>query len=1312
MSDSKIGICRLTGPKLVAVSFVLLSMTIVAAAFGAKPPVRPGRMIGPAVRMHAPAARAFVAPQATEKVGEDDPEEQFPGGAALKTDPEQQRLLLRAQQCVADGRLDLAAILWQRVLDEAGDTLMTSDGRTYTSLADTVEATLASLDPRTLQTYRITADGEAQAVLSKAGAEGEEDALGEVVRRYFVSSHGDDAAFRLGCLALDRYDFVGAARLFRKILERHPDPSMPRAEILVRLAIADARIADHKSAEASLQAAAEATGPRPSQETLALVSAELARTSVAATQAATTDWPMPFGSGNRNRHMAALPKEATSRTLTELWDQEFSALPEDQTVANPWSGAAVHIHLSGTVPVAQQAAAASRQELVSQWRQHSWRPATQLLFADSLVFVKSADELVAYSTSASGDQPVWRSVWKNRYELDAMSQMQVMMAANMGLQQTSTRPRSVTEVLLFGDRVHQSMSIADGVIYSLEGRRLTKEAQATPVNPRGVQWGVTPRRTRTNWLSAYDLRSGKAKWQRGASDEDKEGSQDVGFLAAPVPLSSNLLLAPVTDGGTIYLYALKASDGSTAWKTYLCDEPSGGCSPWSQVQIAVDGRDAYIACGTGVVFAVDAVSGGILWATRYERDGEPDQRMRQMYGQQVTPQLQLRGWEDDLVIPHGKALVVLASDSDRLFALDRRSGELLWDSPRNEADYCLGVKGRSLYVAGKNVVRRYDIPTGLMRAETEIGDSFGRGVLTEDAIYLPVRDSIVKLDLEKASELGQVGVSLTSDDPVGNLYSDGEKLWATGAGRVYAMTNLDHRLELLADQIAKGDYEAHFNRMRLYAKQNKHELVFADLRGAYESALKQLTPDAAAKRLFTEITDQRLAAEQPSAVLGLFAELFPPAEASSISKEMVARRSQILDSAIHSLRRNKALRSVDSILQAAPLFNEDYLLTAAAQAVASTATDKDRVSLMTAVGSDSPTSQLLAIPALARIAPAASIQPLSQLVKSPDDRVRLAAARAMLSVGDRSMLETLLSLLESENPRVRGLSHQTLRAATGESIAFASGSKKEERQKGLIAWKSWYVTKGQTAKLKLPLAETSPPLGRVLIALHGSSQVIELDAEQKERWRLRLAHPWGCQGLPNGHRLIASSTQNMVLEYDTEGKEIWRKDGLPSPPFSVQRLDNGNTLVACADVHQVLEISPDGSVQSQTIQGRPLFAQRLENGNTLVALQQGNRVVEMTPDQSIVWEARNLNGPCYAQRLESGNTLVVQASSGKLAELDSAGQVVWSSSVALANPTAAQRLPSGNTLVTDNQGLHEIDAEGKQIIWSQRQHNVTGLSSF
>ena len=39
--------------------------------------------------------------------------DQFANGASLKTDPELERLLKRAEQFAADGRYDLATVLWQ-----------------------------------------------------------------------------------------------------------------------------------------------------------------------------------------------------------------------------------------------------------------------------------------------------------------------------------------------------------------------------------------------------------------------------------------------------------------------------------------------------------------------------------------------------------------------------------------------------------------------------------------------------------------------------------------------------------------------------------------------------------------------------------------------------------------------------------------------------------------------------------------------------------------------------------------------------------------------------------------------------------------------------------------------------------------------------------------------------------------------------------------------------------------------------------------------------------------------------------------------
>src|SRR5262245_14687217 len=268
-----------------------LAAVLVLAAGPAQgqPKLLPARMAPPGV-----ATRPAAEPDPDKDPAAELAEKHFPGGAALKTDPEQQRLLRRAEQCVEDGRLDLAAVLWQKVLDEAGDTLMTRDGRTYTSLAEQVELTLAKLPPLALATYRTSADAEAQALLAAAGTTGEEEALAAVVRRYFLSSVGDDAAYKLACLALDRYDFVGASRLLNKILESHPDPSIPRSEILLRLAVASAHMGDRATAETSLTRLESTAGPRPKSEVVDLIVADVRSSASAAsgTAAAAKDWRM------------------------------------------------------------------------------------------------------------------------------------------------------------------------------------------------------------------------------------------------------------------------------------------------------------------------------------------------------------------------------------------------------------------------------------------------------------------------------------------------------------------------------------------------------------------------------------------------------------------------------------------------------------------------------------------------------------------------------------------------------------------------------------------------------------------------------------------------------------------------------------------------------------------------------------------------------------------------------------------------------------------------------------------------------------
>jgi outer membrane protein assembly factor BamB len=1253
--------------------------------------------------MMRPGVMPGVAPS-------DDPDNKFSDGPGLKTDPEAQQLLSRAEQFVQDERFDLAAVLWQKVLDDSGDSLVSVDGRLYISLRRQVEQRLAKLPKLALQTYRVTADGEAQAVLSAAGAEKEEDALAEVVRRFFLSSLGDDAAYKLGCLALDRYDFIGASRLFAKVLEEHPDPSMPRSELLIRLAVAAGRVGDRDGAKKFLADLEATEGPRPSRKLVSLVADDIAQ-GTSNSQLASTRLLMP-----------AIPAEATAKTLTELWSHEYPMLFQEQALnAVAYSAYGGHGRKLEKTQI-------SREQLIERWKQHGWTPAGKLLIANGQVYFKTNNELTSWSTSGDDDQPIWRSAWLNDFDVDDYSQQLAIMAMNMGVQPgggQEQRPRTPAEILLFGDRIQQDMSLAGDMIYSIEGRRMPRHgpADAAARQPKPFNWNATPRRTRVNWLAAYDARNGKAKWHRTADDEAKEGTEgSMGFMAAPVACG-NVLLAPVTDGGAMWLFGLSPTDGRTLWKTYLCDEPVGGCEAWSPVEVAVEGRDAYVLCGAGVVFAVDGTSGSIRWVARYDRDEKPlgSRAVRNPYG--AAGRLKdFDGWSQDTLIPFGRQLVVMASDSNLLFALDCRTGEFLWDSPRKkltgeEVTYCIGLKGRGLFVAGKSQVRRIDVVSGKIIWETDIDTSLGHGVLTDDALYVPVNDSVLKLDLEKGTELGQVGVRITSNDPVGNLYSDGEKLWVLSANRFYSLTHLEYRMNVLEKRIEEGDSAALLDRLRLLAKSEQWDDAMTDLGRAYRLISQHKDRDAAATDVLEVLDELKLALHRPTLVLTTLTELFAE-ETPHFKTETRAKLDMALSAALAAIPRQKASNVVGSILAAAPLFRQDSLVNNAARLVKAVAEEDDKELLQSAVTAGKEPASIIAAEAWAIVDPETARPALKPWLGSGDAQVKLLASRALLQTGDHAALEALIAMLDNSDLQVRIRSYQSLLAATGKNdLSFTAYASAEERSKQISAWKDWYAADGKTAKLTLPLPETGTQLGRTLVCSHSQNKVVELDSTGKEVGRRTIAQAWSALGLPNGNRLVAVTSQGRLVEYDDQWKETWVVDGLPAGIWSVDRAMDGNTLVAAADAAQVIEIKPNKEKKvfwRGDGNGRPVFVKRLENGNTLICLQNQNKVIEVDGTGKHVWEASNLVNPFSAQRLENGNTLVAAMginNNGSIVEVDSAGRQTKVMKQGLRQLYKAELLANGNLLYADSQGLHEIDGEGKNV-WSRREVGITGFSRF
>lgn len=752
-------------------------------------------------------------------------------GATLKTDPDLEASLETAERFRQDGNYRVAIQIWQAVLQRSGDTLYSPDGEIYFSLAQQVERVLAELPADALATYRVTADAEAKGILAAADDPHDPEALSHVVRYYFLSSLGDEAAFKLGCLYLDQYDFIGARRLFEKILTQYPDPSVDRGEVLIRLALCQSFLGQPKSAAAVLDEAESLVG---NTRLLATVRKSLGQLSAGPnTSAVDSRWENYLGDARRFGGMPAVPDDYFRGDLIASW--QFYNSPEDRYNATDSLGN-VLIGLAASDSAARRTVANRESALIKSWSRNQWRPAGNLLFDDGQLYYKAAADMTAWNidsiqqqieqekrSAAVNDFIAWRSVWRNGFEIDEATMLGQLMRRSWGGNNlrrdgssSSGVPESVPEIQFFADAIYQQISICHDVLYSIEGAAYDHQRKSETRRP--PQYNASIRRSRKNFLTAYDQSNGRLLWTLPRSNsstadvdlletesEDSPYLESGGFMAAPIPYG-NLILAPVNQGGAITIYALDPrQQGKTVWKSFLCDEPANGADPLAPIQMSIDGSDLFVCTGMGVLFVLDPSSGLVRFARRYERAGKPDEFHRRNF--HTGNRFRFDGWSCDMVIPYGRQMICFASDSDAISAYDRNSGNLIWRSEMNpvgyKVDYVLGVYDDILYAAGRETIIAYDLQGEgrMIWGAEQLFDgkqSKGRGVLTPKGIYIPVDRSIYHFPLPSSNpdganndvsemQITKVGVDLGTGAPVGNLYSDGNRIWVHGGNRVYAL---------------------------------------------------------------------------------------------------------------------------------------------------------------------------------------------------------------------------------------------------------------------------------------------------------------------------------------------------------------------------------------------------------------------------------------------------------------------------------------------------------------------------------------------
>jgi len=718
----------------------------------------------------------------------------------LKVVPEFDQILDKADQLAKDGRFDLASTLWQEVIDKSQGAVITRSAwnmkggdNTYVLFRPArreIERVLSGLSPEALRAYRLRADAEARILLAEVDEEpaNREAALAGVASRYFLSTLGDDCAIELAGIHLDRFEFLAASRLLEKALTLYPDSDTDLPRAWLQYAVASARAGNPAQVERAL---AEATTLGVSADLIDSVKEDSERNAgnlVLTGDNARDDrplWPQWLGGPARNRIMPdlAIPPEAWRHTygdaadanpLKPIWTWHFDDSEEAEVEPDMSDG-----------------------ELRSNWDSFGWQPTLQLRFAGDALFLKTQRRTMKLAQADAEIQ--WPSVASAFAPGQASRRVMAYGRRNGG--SSSAAPIKSDEVQLFGDHVQSDLTIQGDHVYTLDGPG-TSVAVATPMQDIQPQWRgfgrpgravqVDTNRARANRLTAYHRTSGKTLWFRWV-DQERQEKSGAGFMSAPVPYG-DLLLAPVANENHLWLYALSAKDGSTVWKSYLCEDNNTSPSRFSTVTLAVDGGEVYVSTGAGAVIALNTISGELRWAVAYTRSEEKHIRHTAF----MDPYHRLKGWSRDTIVLGEQQLVVMPSDYTAMVCLDRATGEHQWeakqtakenDEPRSAA-YSLGVTGGKLFVAGGNVLRRYGLDGGKFEWSVSPENSYGRGLLTKDLVFLP-QDKRVLVYKTDATFRERRPFYFTptlphKDENVGNLFSDGERLYIVGTRCVSA----------------------------------------------------------------------------------------------------------------------------------------------------------------------------------------------------------------------------------------------------------------------------------------------------------------------------------------------------------------------------------------------------------------------------------------------------------------------------------------------------------------------------------------------
>jgi outer membrane protein assembly factor BamB len=393
------------------------------------------------------------------------------------------------------------------------------------------------------------------------------------------------------------------------------------------------------------------------------------------------------------------------------------------------------------------------------------------------------------------------------------------------------------------------------------------------VNARGGPAAPGEQTSISNRLAAYDIRTGKIKWNIGGPDGQTALRQpDTFFLGPPLPLTGQLYALGEIKG-EIRLMALDAATGNLLWSQQLAMVEQGvlqdSMRRWSGMSPSY--ADGVLVCPTsaGAIVGVDLATRSLLWGYRYgqgRHGNQPNMGIVAMPMASGGP-AQSRWLDGTVAIVDGRVLATPV-ESDWLYCLSLIDGKELWKSARQDDLYVACSDRDKVVLVGRRAVRAMRLADGKPAwngrtvALPSGATPSGRGFLAADRYFLPLSNSeVASVDLA-AGKIVETAISRKGIVP-GNLVCYRGKVVSQGLEGVDAYWQLDSVKAEAERRLAANpnDAEALSLRGEILLDAGKRSEAVAAFRRAYglagDARTRELLRDSLLDGLRTEFAVYR-----------------------------------------------------------------------------------------------------------------------------------------------------------------------------------------------------------------------------------------------------------------------------------------------------------------------------------------------------------------------------------------------------------------------------------------------------------------------